>query len=80
MTDRWCCPYEYLERFNNLKYENKVCFTYKEYKEFKYCKRVKKWSDKCCVGVITDIANIFGKRVYQYAKNFDYVKWLNNES
>lgn len=77
MTDRWCLPYSYLERFNNLKYKNKVCFTYREYKEFDCCKVVKKYSDKYCVGTITDIANIFGKRLYQYAKDFNYISWLN---
>ncbi len=80
MTDRWCLPYSYLERFNKLKYKNKVCFTYKEYKEFECCKVVKKWNDEYCVGTITDIANIFGKRLYQYAKDFDYIDWLNKES
>ena len=29
MTDRWCCPYEYLKRFDDLKYKNKICFTHK---------------------------------------------------
>ena len=80
MTDRWCLPYSYLERFNKLKYKNKVCFTYKEYTEFECCKVVKKWRDEYCVGTITDIANIFGKRLYQYAKDFDYIDWLNKES
>ena len=63
MTDRWCCPYEYLKRFGELKYKNKICFTYREYKEFPFCKKVSKWKDEECVGVITDIANIFGKRL-----------------
>ena len=63
MTDRWCCPYEYLKRFDNLKYKNKVCFTHKEYKEFSSCKLVKKWSNRNCVDVITDIASISGKRL-----------------
>ena len=80
MTDRWCLPYSYLERFNNLKYKNKICFTHKAYKKFKCCKVVKKCSDKYCVGTITDIANIFGKRLYQYAKKFNYIDWINNES
>ena len=80
MTDRWCLPYQYLKRFDNLKYKNKVCFTHKKYDEFKSCRVVKKWSDPHCVGTITDVANIFGKRLYQYAKNFNYIKWLNGES
>ena len=78
MTDRWCCPYEYLKRFDDLKYKNKICFTHRKYKEFKSCKVVKKWKDKGCVGTITDIANIFGKRLYQYAEDYDYIQWLNN--
>ena len=77
MTDRWCCPYEVLKRFGNLKFKNKICFTYRDYKEFPFCKKVTKWKDDKCVGVITDVANIFGKRLYQYAKNFNYIDWLN---
>lgn len=77
MTDRWCLPIEYLERFNELKYKNKICFTHKEYKNIECCKVVKKWSNKYCVGTITNIANVFGKRLYQYAKDFNYIEWLN---
>jgi len=75
MTDRYCCPYDVLKRFDSLPYKNKVCFTVREYEEFQSCVRVKKGNSKTCVGIITDIMNIFGKRMYQY--NFDYVKWLN---
>lgn len=79
MTDRWCCPYEYLKRFNNLKYKNKVCFTHRKYVELECCRQVKKWSNRNCVDIITDVASLTGKRLYQFAKNFNYIKWLNKK-
>lgn len=77
MTDRWCCPKTTLERFERLPFENKICFTAKDYPEYPHCVQVKKHSDNGCVWIITNIMNLFGKRLYQYAKGFDYVRWLN---
>ncbi|SHJ51738.1 DUF1919 domain-containing protein [Hespellia stercorisuis] len=79
MTDRWCCPYSTLQEFENLPFKNKVCFTLKEYPEFASCRQVTKWHDKGCVGVITNVVGATGKRMYQYAKQFDYITWLNKK-
>lgn len=78
MTDRWCCPDTVLRRFQKLPYKNKVCFTVKNYPAIPCCHEVKKDNDGSCVGVITKIENMWGKRLYQYAENFDYVAWLNS--
>lgn len=75
MTDRYCCPYEVLRRFDALPYQNKICLTKYDYPEFPSCVQIEKRSDECCVGVITDIVSITGKRMYQLG--FDYIKWLN---
>lgn len=78
MSDRWCCPYSVLQRFEQLPYRHKICFTAKEYPEFSSCRRiVKNNAHGVCVGIITHITNIFGKRLFQYAENFDYIAFLN---
>lgn len=79
MTDRWCCPKSDLEKFEKLPYEHKICFTMNDYKEYKHTVQVTKCHGEGCVGVITDVINIFGKRLYQYAKDFDYVEWINRK-
>lgn len=78
MTDRWCCPESTFERFENLPFENKVCFTAEEYPQYPHCVQIKKHRDNGCVWIITNIMNLWGKRLYQYGKDFDYIKWLNN--
>lgn len=78
MTDRWCCPYTVLERFERLPFKKKIYFTHKNYSESKSCKEVSKCTDNGSVWVITDIINIFGKRLYQFAEDFNYIEWLNN--
>jgi len=77
MTDRWCCPYKILKAFDDLPYQHKICFTAREYPELPSCRQVTRWSENTCVGVITNIAGFTGKRLYEYAKNFDYIDWLN---
>ena len=77
MTDRFCCSYESLVKFEKLPFKNKVCFTAKDYPEFPHCVQVKKHSDKACVYIITNVMNYFGKRLYQYGKDFDYIHFLN---
>ena len=80
MTDRWCCSKSDLERFEKLPFKNKVCFTAKQYPDYPSTRRVQKNNDEVCVGVITNIVNIFGKRLYQYAEDFDYIEFLNKKN
>ena len=77
MSDRFCMSYESMERFEKLPYKNKVCFTAKDYPEFEHCVQVKKKANNASVFIITNIMNYFGKRLYQYGKGFDYIKFLN---
>ncbi|MDO5558700.1 MAG: DUF1919 domain-containing protein [Oscillospiraceae bacterium] len=80
MTDRWCCSRDALQRFEKLPFSHKVCFTAKEYPEFASCRRVRKNNDdNVCVGVITDVVSITGKRLYEYADNFNYIDWINKK-
>lgn len=77
--ERSVCRKEVLARFNALPFENKICFVAKPYKELDSCHVITKGNDGDCVGVITDIVGINGRRMYQYAEDFDYIKWLNRE-
>lgn len=62
--------------FDKLSFENKICFCAKQHEQ-KTCFQLHEFSCEKCVGVITDIVNCFGKRMYQLS-HFDYVAWLNN--
>lgn len=70
------CEDSVFEQFDALPYENKVCFCAKQHRQ-KSCYQLLEFSNKECVGVITEIVNIFGKRMYQLS-NFDYVEWINH--
>lgn len=77
MSDRYCLPYDYRKRFEELPYKNKVLLSVKAYPEITSTRLLKKNNDTVCVGVSAHIQNVFGKRLYQYAKNFNYISWLN---
>ncbi len=70
------CGRAVLEMFDRLPYK-KVCFTAEEYEDLKSCKVVEKNKDGDCVNIITDITDYSGRRLYQYAREFDYIEWLN---
>lgn len=78
MTDRWCCPKEDLIRFEKLPYK-KVCFTAKPHKDCPSSRVVKKNNEGTCVGIITSVVNVFGKRLYQCACDFNYIEFLNDK-
>lgn len=77
-TERWACDRETLLNFSKLPYR-KVCFTGEEYEDIPCCKTVSKNKEGRCVNIITDIIGYSGRRLYQYAPNFDYIDWLNGE-
>ena len=35
------------------------------------------YADGVSVGIFTDITDYSGRRLYQYAREFDYIEWLN---
>lgn len=75
------CGEAVLQRFNQLPFENKVCIVKDEKYAQKYecCYQLLKGCDKDCVGIITNIIGITGKRMYQYVQGFDYINFINNE-
>ncbi len=81
MTDRFFCSYEDALKFDKLPYKNKILFISgeKNWPEISCAITMRKHNDKKrgCIGIITDIVNLFGKRMYQQS-GFDYIKWLNN--
>lgn len=74
---REACDKTVLEAFDKLPYK-KVCFTGCKYENLHSCKAVSKNKDGDCVNIITDIVSYSGKRLYQYADQFDYIEWLND--
>lgn len=74
MTDRDACSMEHIRLFNNLPYENKVCFTANNL-HHKYASTVwlKKYAGKPFVGVLTTALK--GER--EVRRRFDVIKWLN---
>lgn len=75
MSGQEGCTHDTLERFEKLPYEKKVCFTQQDYSEFPHVVQVSK-----NLGKVRDYSamDFFGKRLYQYGKNFDYIEFLNN--
>ena len=73
------CGEKTIKGFNDLPYKNKVCFVKdpKLCKKYDSCSTITKGCDADCVGVITDIVSISGKRMYQFIKGWDYIDFLN---
>ena len=70
------CSDDVLNLFDKLPFKNKICFCAKKHDQ-KSCFQLVEYSEKKCVGVITEIVNIFGKRMYQQS-HFDYIEWINH--
>lgn len=76
----YACDEETIQRFDSLPFKNKVCIVKNSIYSERYasCRRLLKGCDKNCVGILTDIMNITGKRMYQYVEDFDYIQFLND--
>lgn len=74
------CDETTIERFDALPFRNKACIVKdsKYTEKYKSCRQLTKGCDKNCVGIITNKIGITGKRMYQYVKDFDYIKFINN--
>lgn len=74
------CEEKDIQKFDSLPFVNKVCIVSNaDYvNKYKSCRKLLKGNDDKCVGIITDIIGINGKRMYQYVKNFDYIQFLND--
>lgn len=66
---------ELLERFDNVKFDNKVMLTHKPYPELKSAYYIKGFENKETCDFLFDYENIFGKRYYE---QFDYISFFNN--
>ena len=78
-TEQDDCSPELIKRFNDLPFNNKVVFTYREYKDIEsaiYCKRFK--SNPLGVHMFFEYTNNFSsKRKYDM---FSFVSWFNGET
>lgn len=76
MTDRDGCTIEDIRHFNMLKYERKIIFTSKYYKDIENSFYIKGFEDKGMVGNLFEFKNRF--TVKKYYDDFDYIKWFNS--
>lgn len=77
MVQRGKCTYEDLEQFEQLPYDHKVCFTYKEYPEFKSTYCIRGFEQQAAVGDLYQFEGIFSLR--KYYDQFDMPGFLNGE-
>lgn len=78
MTDRDGCTYKDLKEFDSLPFENKICFTHKNYEELNstfYIEEFKKLEE---VGMMFEYKKRFSPK--KYFDNFDYIEWFNKKS
>lgn len=75
------CGEDTIRAFSALPYQNKVCLVKdSEYcKKYACCRQVTAGTDQNCVGIITNIITLSGKRMYQCVKEWDYIDFLNRE-
>lgn len=75
MVQRGKCSYEDLKNFEQLPYEHKVCFTYKEYPEFKSTYYIRGFEKKKAVGDLFEFESLFSLK--KYYDQFDMEAFLN---
>lgn len=76
MTARDGCKESTLQRFENLPYEKRICFTLHPYPKYKHCKYACLDNGKPLKGYISDMVNIWGKRAFE-CNGFDYIRFLS---
>ncbi|MEG1312344.1 MAG: DUF1919 domain-containing protein [Romboutsia sp.] len=74
-TDRDGCTYDIIKRFDKLKFDNKVIFTRKEYKEFESAFYIDGFENEKEVGLLFEFEGYLGKKYYD---RFNFVNWFNN--
>ena len=81
MTDRDGCTEEYIKRFDNLPYHNKVIFTNKPYPKYSSAYYIKGFEKQQSVGHLfqykKNLSGVFGKKYYD---DFDYINFFNKTS
>lgn len=77
MNDRNGCTEQDIKEFDQLPYKNKVCFTHKQYSEYKSTYCIPGNENYQFIQSAMNYINRWGgvKRYYDY---FDFVEWLNN--
>lgn len=71
-SDRDLCEPKHIKEFDNLPFKNKVCFTSKEYPNYKSTVWLKGFINEPTIG---DVVNSSPE---EYKKCFDVANWLNN--
>lgn len=78
LTARDGCEESTLQRFENLPYQQRICYTNEPHPEFPHCKYARLDNSKPLVGYISDMVNIFGKRAFE-CNGFNYVEFINGK-
>lgn len=76
-VERDNCTYETLQRFDALRFKNKVIFTCKTYPEFESAYYLPGFDHQNQVGVLTNFSEHF--LVRRYMDRFDYISFLNGK-
>lgn len=73
------CGEDTIRAFSALPYRNKVCLVKEPVycEKYECCRQVTSGVDRNCVGIITNIITLSGKRMYQCVKGWDYIDFLN---
>lgn len=75
MNDRNACTEEHIAEFDALPYPNKVCFTHKEYPQYKSTFYITGSEDDNNLKSVMDYVHQWWIR--RYYDQFDFVNWLN---
>lgn len=67
-----------LERFDKLKFKNKIMFTSKKLPQYKWAVTVPQFTGRFQVRIMTQIANCKGQRYYETC--FDIPKWIRENN
>ena len=75
MNDRNYCTEEEIKAFDELPYNNKVCFTHKKYPKYKSTYHIHGSEDEKYLKSMMDYVHQWW--IKRYYDQFDFVDWLN---
>ena len=75
MNDRNCCTESDIAAFDALPYDNKVCFTHKEYPQYKSTFYIRGSENDDYLKDVTKYIHPWW--IKRYYDQFDFVTWLN---
>ncbi len=77
MNDRNFCTEEDIKEFDQLPYENKICFTHIPYPQYNSTYYIRGSEKETCLKPLMDFTPNLG--IKRYYDRFDFVAWFNHE-